>query len=201
MFLISNNCIAAYIYQFNAVEFNHPFMWSVINLPDMINLINFFNEINFNNISIDFYKSTNKVWNNTPIVNIDNMINVHYIHTKIGSGQTIRKNGDLYIDNPLIGVHQAYLRRIKRMYTQKVMPEFVINQSNCEEYTADGIKRLFDLIKRNDANIHIVCDQSTLMAGQYNNIHVYNDVHCCTGGINKRALAHNIMTNCHFNLT
>lgn len=194
---ISNNCIAAYIYTFKGVRFNNPFMWSVINLDDMIRLINQFNLLNFGNIKLDWCKSHNTAWNNTPLLIIDGQVNVNYIHTKIGHGTPYKINGNLFVENPLIECHSTYLKRLRRMLDVHIRPTFIINQSNCEAYDAIGIRNLYESIQHTQYETHIICPETTLGEGIYNNIYVHNGCYCCEPGIDKRNLSHRIMDMCH----
>lgn len=193
---ISNNCIAAYIYTFKGAVFNNPFMWSVINLDDIIRLISNFDSLNFGNITLDWCKSKNPAWNDTPVLTIDSLVQVNYIHTKIGHGEPYKINGNLYVENPLIEVHKTYIKRLRRMIEEHIRPTFIINQSNCESYDAAGIRRLYECIQNTQYETHIICPVSTMAQGIYNNVYIHNGEHCCTNGMDKRHLSLRIMEIC-----
>lgn len=170
-------------------------MWSVINLPDIIALIKHFTQLDFSNITVDICHSSNPTWDNTPVLTIDRLVHINYIHTKFGKGSPYKLNGNLYVENPLIEVHQTYLRRLHRMKTLSEPPTFIINQSNAEEYTAAGIKRLLTEIANTPYETHIICPQQTQQSGIYGKIYVHNIAYCCKPGLDKKSLSKSIMDN------
>lgn len=38
-FVIGNNCIASFIYNFSKTPFNHPFTWADVKMEDMLFLV------------------------------------------------------------------------------------------------------------------------------------------------------------------
>jgi len=115
--IICNNCIGAMIYEKKGEEFSNPFMWCLIPQEDFITLINEFNNINFENITVK---------NN--IVLIDNKVNVFYTHYKYGDYQSPTKIGsDVYVNDVEKYVREKYLKRLKRMLDKKESPVFIIS--------------------------------------------------------------------------
>ena len=53
MNIISNDCTAGFIYKEINEEFKNPFIWTSIDIDNFIKLIENYDTLNFNNISIN----------------------------------------------------------------------------------------------------------------------------------------------------
>lgn len=118
MKIISNNCAAAYYYKMKNLQYDHPFMWSLIDSYDFISLIQEYDNINFDNYKMfeltknpfqQFMEIDKKIANNRKIygLNIDKKLNVYYTHflyditkktpTNIGPDKFYYKNDEYVV--------------------------------------------------------------------------------------------------------
>lgn len=79
MNLIGNNCLSSRLYKINNVQFNNPFIWCSIKFSDFISIVKNFNNIDFNNIEVNFDKC-DRTNNLSPVIRCDNLFDVHFIH-------------------------------------------------------------------------------------------------------------------------
>ena len=83
MNIISNDCTAGFIYKEINEEFKNPFIWTSIDIDNFIKLIENYDTLNFNNISIKLELNTSKIGvqnEKCPIITIDNKVDIHYFH-------------------------------------------------------------------------------------------------------------------------
>lgn len=114
MNIITNNCVAAAIYQLKHMQFANPFMWTLLSAPDFIYLVQNFNTIDFNKIQL-----TTDIYKEKPIYKliVDGNLNVLYIHHKKDRSKTTptKIKSDIWyvdIENYII---ECWNRRLKRM--------------------------------------------------------------------------------------
>lgn len=118
MNLITSNCTGAFVYRDLGTFYNNPFMWSLIYFDDFLYLINNFDSIDFENISVSLEQFEEDIKPPRPksiLVNIDNKLTVHYIH-------------NLYLGDEkrlLEEFKEKYNRRLARMYKDKEEPLFM----------------------------------------------------------------------------
>ena len=83
MNIISNDCTASFIYKEINEEFKNPFIWTSIDIDNFIKLIENYDTLNFNNISIKLELNTSEISKKKkkcPIITIDNKVDIHYFH-------------------------------------------------------------------------------------------------------------------------
>lgn len=144
MNVICNNCVGARVYQQLGLQFANPFMWADIPNEEYIYLINHFDEINFENISLikkDFFYLT-----------IDGKVTLRYIHHFQNDSYekpTVVGGTDLYYKDMGNYIVDCYKKRLKRMTDP---PIFIISEtpakSDKSRYEFGDIK-LFEKIKSN----------------------------------------------------
>lgn len=134
MLVIANNCGGADYYNLHNTEYNNPFMWSVCFPTDMVNIINNFNKINWNNVDAHFMSkhiADNNHFTYQPLVpglTIDKIGSIYYTHylydqsfnipTKIGPDKYYNKNYEY--------AFKKYMKHTKAMCNQKDLPCFLI---------------------------------------------------------------------------
>jgi len=74
--IIANNCIAADLYYSNKKKYDHPFMWCVLFHNDILNLIRYFDELNYDNYDLIKNEHINSAYN----IIIDKKVKVQYLH-------------------------------------------------------------------------------------------------------------------------
>jgi uncharacterized protein (DUF1919 family) len=84
MNIISNDCVAGYIYTKQLkTEFINPFAWSSMNIDNFCNLIKNFDTINYQNINCQLIINKSGVCelgSIIPQIIIDNKVEVNYFH-------------------------------------------------------------------------------------------------------------------------
>lgn len=136
MNIISNDCTAGFIYREINEEFKNPFIWTSIDIDNFIKLIENYDTLNFNNISIKLELNTSKISvqnEKYPIITIDNKVDIHYFHhfQKEGIHSELNTEERYIYDEDIINyVKQIYFSRISRMTES---PIFI--WSNFEEYS------------------------------------------------------------------
>ena len=136
MNIISNDCTAGFIYREINEEFKNPFIWTSIDIDNFIKLIENYDTLNFNNISIKLELNTSKISvqnEKYPIITIDNKVDIHYFHyfQKEGTHSELNTEKRYIYDEDIINyVKQIYFSRISRMTES---PIFI--WSNFEEYS------------------------------------------------------------------
>ena len=136
MNIISNDCTAGFIYREINEEFKNPFIWTSIDIDNFIKLIENYDTLNFNNISIKLELNTSKISvqnEKYPIITIDNKVDIHYFHhfQKEGTHSELNTEERYIYDEDIINyVKQIYFSRISRMTES---PIFI--WSNFEEYS------------------------------------------------------------------
>lgn len=178
--LISNNCIAGYIYEFTNSIYDHPFMWSTIKYDSFNKLIDLYNEIDFNNINIQQTILNKKYWGNTFAINIDNKdIYINYIHhiqddnIKKLEIKKERNGNNLYYYDMKNYLKNLYLKRSKRMTENKIKePIFIIGKTGF--YSDD---EFYKLIYKKTIYKKIICLPPNFtidMGGIYPNTYIIN---------------------------
>ena len=141
MNVISNVCSGAYLYKKLKLQFNNPFMWSVLHYKDLKELMTNFDKIDFMNVATipgDRVKGTCSI-------NVDNSkLLIEYVHyyqnsnfkipTKIGANVHYYKIWEY--------TFIKYMERVWRMLSLKEPPVFLIMDRKddlCYENTKDLI--------------------------------------------------------------
>lgn len=120
MNVIANNCVGARIYQIKKSEYKNPFMWSLINPTNFVDLINNYDNIDFTKIEVDK--------NN---VTIDGKIKFFYPHYRYGEyDKPTRIGNDIFSKNCQQFITDRYSYRIKRMLDAKEDPIFVLSDKD-----------------------------------------------------------------------
>lgn len=124
MNIISSTCIGGHIYKQTNQEYTNPFIWLFIDYESMKQLMLNFYKINYMNISI----SENENFSNTYILNIDNLINLQYIHYKQNDLfiTPVIKYNNVCVKDAKQYVIDKYMLRVEKMLNKKEPPIFVV---------------------------------------------------------------------------
>lgn len=153
MNVICNNCGGADFYNLSKQPFQNPFMWSCIFADDMINLIQHYDTIDFNNTElVRFavaptayyeYDECKKICG----IKIDNVFTVYFTHyvfdpaykipTKIGPDIRYYRNFEY--------VYTKYDERLRRMLDKNEEPIFVIIAFKRHGWNTEKINKLLEL--------------------------------------------------------
>jgi len=123
--IISHNCIGARIYQLKGMEYENPFMWSIIPPDDFWYLYNNYNNINFKKIRLT------KVKNDYVIV-VDEKIKIYYVHYRYDEKcktptRRIKDGVDIYYNKIEDYILEKYNKRLKRMLDEPIKPIFIVS--------------------------------------------------------------------------
>lgn len=122
MNIITNNCVAAAIYQIKKTQFTNPFMWTLMSAQDFIYLVQNFKSIDFSKIKLttDIYKEK-LVYK----LIVDGKLNVLYIHHKKDKTKMIptKIKRDIWYANIENYIIDCWNRRLKRMTET---PKFIV---------------------------------------------------------------------------
>lgn len=152
MNIISNNCIGGYIYRdILKEEYQNPFIWTSLDNTSVINLLEHYNTINFENIEI--FKQSSTLSNF--YLNVDDQLNIQFSHyvfdakydkpTIIGIDVHYNKIWEYIVD--------VYLRRLKRMSNAI---DFIFIEDNG---TYD-IKKITTITQQHHQNLFVVTNQT-----------------------------------------
>ncbi len=166
MNLISNCCIAGYLYQQLNEEFKNPFQWCFISPSDLIFLIRNYKKINFSKTNF----SISKEHKNSVICDVDSRIRLKYIHYIYDKDITFKQSNHNIKSNRIIEYSaNKYKERLKRMSEK---PVFLYVDKIHQSYTGDSLdfikteteyKKILitddkDLLKYNSNKLLVILD-------------------------------------------
>lgn len=111
--IICNNCVGARLYEIKGIQFNNPFMWSLIWYDDFKKIILDLKDINYQKFSFNNDDGISKII-------IDDTIEVKYIHYK----QDERYDKPTKLETNSLDIHykdikeyccEKYIKRLQRM--------------------------------------------------------------------------------------
>ena len=116
------------------IPYNTPFMWSAIWADDFINLISYFDNLNFDNIELSEYQLNDK--EKCYSVILDGIIKIQYTHYKFWPFPRKVIGNDLLDNNIDKYTLEVFKERTKRMFESKESPTFLIlgNMHNVPGY-------------------------------------------------------------------
>ena len=126
MNIISNDCTAGFIYREINQEYKNPFIWTSIDLDNFIKLIENYDTLNFENISIKLEKNTSKISVQNelcPVITIDGIVDIHCFHyfQKEGKKAEINTKERYIYDQDIVNyTKKVYLSRLERMTEEPV---------------------------------------------------------------------------------
>lgn len=121
MNIISNDCVAGYIYTKQLkVQFVNPFAWSSMNLENFSKLIDGYDTLNFKNIECNLIINNSTVCelgSTIPQITIDNAVEVNYFHYQQSQKHNIptKVYGYKYYNDMINYATDEYFKRLNRM--------------------------------------------------------------------------------------
>ena len=175
MNLIGNDCVSACFYAISKMQFKNPFTWTICNFPNMLYLIENYDNINWKNFKIlpsTCVKDTFKIV-------IDSKINLHYVHYKKSDldVKEYKISGDLFSKNIELKVVETYTKRAYRLLEENEEPIFLLNTypDKRHQYTKENLIHLCkldlkyhiiiitpytELLKYDNEKLHFILDES-----------------------------------------
>lgn len=194
MNVISNDCISGFIYKHYNSPYNNPFIWSLIRLPDFMELYKNYDTIDYNNVKHEQHRSIYFTFS-TPTFLIDDKIRAYYIHyAQLPQFDTLSKD-ERWQPNVLFHkdifpiLQEKYDRRLLRMASTS--PVFIYNQQ--EEDTAEDLQKLLDT--ESDYPLLVITTEKTLKVNSPNRFVIHKD----NIGLMVEIIAEHISNKCrHF---
>lgn len=124
--LISNNCFGGFIYKNMKIQYNNPFMFSMVHFSDIANIFKY--PVNWANIKLEQTKGPHHKNSAYDIV-VDNKIRIHYVHylEDMTHEPPIVKDGNVLGKRIYKYVVQKYLERTKRMCSTFIQPYYLVS--------------------------------------------------------------------------
>jgi len=124
--LIGNSCFSSYIKRdFLKEEFINPFVWCSVTETDILNVIKFYEEINWFNYSIYLYK--NKTFNiqNVKII-VDNLFTIKFPHYALSNCETKIDGVNVFSKNIIQFAEEKYNNRCKKLLKYNITPTYLL---------------------------------------------------------------------------
>lgn len=124
--IISNNCFGGFIYKWMDVQYNNPFMFSMVHFSDISNI--FTTSLNWAKISLEHTKGPHNRNSAYDIV-VDNRIRIHYVHylEDMVHEPPIVQDGNVLGKDIYKYVAEKYLERAKRMCATYITPYYIVS--------------------------------------------------------------------------
>lgn len=143
--IIGNGCFSSFITK-NLLKqkYVNPFIWSLLRYEDMYNLISLYDVLNF-----DSYKIIYNEKDNNYTINIDNKVNILYIHYKLD------KNAKEYTVIGSDGFYCDMENYLKKKYEEHIVlmkrydPIFLVAQTNSVNHYTEKELDSIENIKSN----------------------------------------------------
>lgn len=179
--LFTNNCLGAFTYQKLNLEYNNPFIWSVVTIEDMIKLLNHYHNIDWLNIKCEKTTEQIKGWNNSYNILVDNCFKIYYIHYKYNANcptLTTYKNS---VNKEYVHMDEyttaTYLRRVNRMLESQLPPMVYVSQSGNEGWDVRNLTALLSKYSPRALPICVIGERS-LCKYRKDNVFVYEQNNC-----------------------
>lgn len=132
--IISNNCLAGFIYRDLELRNQHPFIWSTLLHNDYVTLMDEYDKIDFNNFNVVPTMLQDQIKNGSFTVLIDNnKLKVSYVHYHQDNEckEIVSQGNDLYYNKMQSYVDELYKRRVNRMLENGLkQPIFLLVKNN-----------------------------------------------------------------------
>lgn len=159
--IISNNCVGARMYRYLGVQFDNPFIWCWLFYDDMLTVLDYWDEINFNEYAL--IKD-----NNLYGIKVNSKFTIYYPHYKkdescVKPTRTMSgENGlDIRYRNIESYIKERYTARVSRM--GKYEPFFVFVQSEKTKLgTFDALLEVQKKLINNNYKSIILCNNEKL---------------------------------------
>lgn len=124
--IISNNCFGGFIYKHLRMQYNNPFIFSMVHYGDMVNLVT--HSLNWGKIEVEHTRGQ-RHRNSAYDVVVDNQVRIHYEHyLEDGVHEPpIRKDCNVLGKDIHKYVVEKYFARAERMFDEAIQPYFVVS--------------------------------------------------------------------------
>lgn len=124
--IISNNCFGGFIYKQLHLQYNNPFIFSMVHYSDLANI--FTRSLNWSNMQLEHTKGPHHRNSAYDIV-VDNRIRIHYVHylEDMVHNPPIIKDGNVLGKDIYKYVAHKYLERTTRMCKTNIQPYYVLS--------------------------------------------------------------------------
>ncbi len=177
MNIISNDCVAGYIYTKQLkTEFINPFAWSSMNIDNFCNLIKNFDTINYQNINCQLIINKSGVCelgSIIPQIIIDNKVEVNYFHYQQNDeyDAPTKVYGYKYYNDMTKYASDEYFKRLNRMTEP---PIFIWHITPNLWYNPNKLEPL-EAFKKIDSKFKIIIFGADLENKKEDNIIILND--------------------------
>lgn len=187
MMVISNNCIGGYYYNHMNMQYNNPFIWSCLTYDSIYYLLQNYKNINWYDYSI----RKSDIIKDTFILNIQNNIDIHYVHYKFdANATTLQKDktfdktkydfwmGDIKYYKILDFINEKYLTRVNRLIKELGDPIFLIVDNNNFSDIRAKTNSIVDILNSQDMYKKIIITMNPTLHSTSNCKIIYDNV--CT---------------------
>ena len=144
MNLIANNCLGAFIYEKNKMQFSNPFIWSLTKADSLIYVMKHYKDINWENIELD--KFINAGGEKCYSIIVDDNVRINYTHYIQGSKSDKERivGRNVYDYRAYEYTFNKYTSRVKRMMCNNEKPVFLILECTKDlyDYNFDKLKEI-----------------------------------------------------------
>ena len=172
MNIISNDCVAAYIYQNHLkTEFKNPFIWHSIDIENFSKLVESYDDIDFRNIKCELINNDTGICKKeslTPKIIIDNLIEVNYFHYIQDSNfkEPTKMSGYTFYNDIVEYATDLYNKRLLKMTES---PVFIWDVTKIKWYNKEGNAPL-DVFKSMSPKYNLIIYQPFITNGKDGNI-------------------------------
>lgn len=203
MNIISNNCAGAFLYTKLGIEFNNPFMWSLIFARDMLSLIKQTetnrHEPNWRNVSALFMSMATADENRyveygydplIPGLLVDNLFSVYFTHYRYrkDASSPIYKTINVYYNKNYLFAANKYIQRLARWttvyepfrylivaYERHGWNRTLVNELLSIKYSHKLLLFTTESVTSNQDNVRIICDKSINNSQRFDPKYVVHD--------------------------
>jgi hypothetical protein len=124
--IISNNCFGGFIYKNLHIQYNNPFIFSMVHFSDIAHI--FMDSLNWANIQLEHTKGPHYRNSAFDIV-VDNHIRIHYVHylEDMVHEPPIIQDGNVLGKDIYKYVADKYIERVKRMCSMYIQPYYILS--------------------------------------------------------------------------
>ena len=157
--IITNNCLGGYIYKYNKLQYDNPFIWTRLYIMSFANLINYYDKTNFEDFEIllnDDLIDTHKPYirEHQCSISLKNNIRILYNHIKYDAcaiTPIVKRfnefTGDIFCRYTYKCVFDTYVRRLQR-FDKNEKPLFVF-MHDAPQFDDSGVLTLLNTVENN----------------------------------------------------
>ncbi len=203
MNIVSNNCAGAFLYTNMGIEFNNPFMWSLIFAKDMLSLLRRtelnLTAPNWRKVSALFMSHSTAIENHyieycddplIPGLLVDNLFSVYFPHYRYrkDASTPIHNTINVYYNKNYIFAANKYIQRLSRWttihepirylivaYDRHGWNRTLVNELLSIEYSNRLLLVTTESVTSNQDNVRIIYDKSINQSHRFDPKYVVQD--------------------------